>query len=105
VTRDVLLKNEVWERIQKLVTFKDISKSFLIKIYSLSLHYKGRHEKGAGTPFPPECTLERNSAMTYCNNKGYSVRPKLSTKLTCRGPQNGHGGSYLALGPQFGIFV
>ena len=78
----LVLKNEVSERIQKLAVFNGISKLFLNKIYSLSWHYKGRHEKGVGTPFPPHCIPDSNSAMTYCNNKRYSVRPNASTKLT-----------------------
>ena len=48
----------------------------------MALQYKGRHEKGVGTPFPPHCIPDSNSAMTYCNNKRYSVRPNASTKLT-----------------------
>jgi len=39
--REVVLTKEVWERTQKLAIFMQIP-----------THFKAKHEKGVGTPFP-----------------------------------------------------
>ena len=53
-SRDVVLAKKVWERIQKIDNLKQ-----------LQTHFKAKREKGVGTPFPPNYTLEYSISYPF----------------------------------------
>jgi len=71
--RDVVLLKEVWKRTQKLTILKH-----------LRTHFKAKHEKGVGTPFP-----RVPAQLNPCSPYGNSLHGVLtiSTKQTVRCPR------------------
>ena len=57
-TRDVVLTKKVWERIQKIASFKQLQNQF-----------EAKREKGVGTPFPPHYTPDFYIAYAFAGDR------------------------------------